>query len=210
MDEQIFFLINGAHNAYWDQYMWLVSDKMVWVPLYVALLYAVWRNYSWRGMLMMLAMVGIGMLFTDSLNANFIRPWIGRLRPCDPDNPISPLVHLVNNKRAVSFGCPSAHSANIWLLTYLILHWFRERWTAIAMVVVALLVCYSRLYLGQHYPVDILGGFILARLVVAVLDWAHNRYFDFEPNEELRHTWVPAVTAALTIVAFAVIATFKC
>ena len=49
MDEQLFFAINGAHNIFFDQLMWLLTGKVVWVPLYVSLLYAVWRNYSWRG-----------------------------------------------------------------------------------------------------------------------------------------------------------------
>lgn len=72
--------------------MTLLTGKVVWVPLYLSLLYVVWYNYSWRGVLGVLLMVGVGMLFTDMLNSQVIRPWIGRLRPSNPDNPIAPLV----------------------------------------------------------------------------------------------------------------------
>ena len=67
MDTQLFFLINGYHTPYLDQLMFLISQKAVWIPLYASLLYVVWRNYSWRGLLTVLLMVGIGMLITDCL-----------------------------------------------------------------------------------------------------------------------------------------------
>lgn len=206
MDTQIFFLVNGHHTAFLDQLMYLVSQKAVWVPLYVSLLYVVWRNYSWRGVLTVLLMVGAGMLITDWANAHLLRPWIGRLRPSNPDSPISGMVHIVNGRRGGGCGFPSAHSANIWLLTLLMIHWFRDRLLSNAMVLVALIVCYSRVYLGYHYPGDILGGFVLAWLVVWVLTWAHERFLSFRNKRGPEHTWVAALVAALTILAFAVIA----
>lgn len=204
MDEQIFFLINGHHNLFFDQFMWLVSQKQVWIPLYAALLYTVWRNYSWRGVLTILAMVGLGMLVTDSGNHYLLRPWIGRLRPSNPDNPISVLVHTVNGGIGRGCGFPSAHSANIWLLTYLMIHFVRDKWVVICMVAMALLVCYSRVYLGYHYPGDILGGFALARITVALLTWLHNRFLNFEPECNPKHPFVPAVVVVITVVCFVI------
>ena len=208
MDTQLFFLINGSHTPFLDQLMYLVSQKTVWVPLYVSLLYVVWRNYSWKGMLTVLLMVGAGMLVTDWANAHLLRPWIGRLRPSNPDNPISSMVHIVNGRRGSGCGFPSAHSANIWLLTLLMIHWFRDRLLSRVMVITALLVCYSRIYLGYHYPGDILGGFILAYLVVWVLTWAHEGLLRFQKVRTPVHTWVVAVVAALTVAVFAVQALF--
>lgn len=204
MDTQIFFFINGHHTLFLDQLMFLISQKAVWVPLYAALLYVVWRNYSWKGMLMVLLMVGAGMLVTDWANAHLLRPWIGRLRPSNPDNPISSMVHIVNGRRGAGCGFPSAHSANIWLLTLLMIHWFRDRLISNTMLIVALVVCYSRVYLGYHYPGDILGGFILAWLVVWLLTWIHEDLLHFTHVRSSRHSWVVAWTAALTFAAFAV------
>ena len=95
MDEQLFFLINAHHTEYFDAFMWMMSQKTVWIPLYASLLYVVWRNYSWRGALTVLLVFAIGMFFTDWANAHILRPWIGRLRPSNPDNPIASMVHIV-------------------------------------------------------------------------------------------------------------------
>ena len=208
MDEQIFFAINGAHNVFFDQLMWLLTGKTVWVPLYVALLYAVWRNYSWKGAIGVLLMVGIGMLFTDYLNSHFLRPWIGRLRPSNPDNPIAPLVHIVNGRHGNGCGFPSAHSANMWMLTFVIAHWLRSRLLSFSMATLTLTICYSRVYLGFHYPGDILGGLVLAFLVVFILQWIHTRYLHFTPTLPVRQDWVPVAVICATILYMITITIF--
>jgi len=207
-DEQIFFFINGHHTPFFDQLMYLLTLKLVWVPVYVALLYAVWRNYSWRGALGVLVMVGIGMLFTDCFNSQLLRPWIGRLRPSNPDNPIAPLVHIVNGRHGNGCGFPSAHSANMWMLTFVIWHWLREKWLTVAMSLLTVAICYSRVYLGFHYPGDILGGFVLALLVVLLLSWLHRRFLHFKPIVAPRHTWVPVAVIITTLLCFVIVAFF--
>lgn len=204
MDEQLFFLINAHHTEYLDAFMWMMSQKTVWIPLYASLLYVVWRNYSWRGALTVLLAIGIGMLFTDWGNAHILRPWIGRLRPSNPDNPIAPMVHIVYGRHGSGCGMPSAHSANMWLLTYVVYHWLRSRWTAVTMVVLTLMICYSRIYLGFHYPGDILGGFILATLVVLMLSRIFKKLWHIEPPLTIRLVWLPTLVTILTIVSFAI------
>lgn len=209
MDSKLFFFINGHHTLFVDQFMYLVSLKAVWIPLYVSLLWVVWRNYSWKGTLAVLLMVGAGMLITDWGNAHILRPWIGRLRPSDPGNPISSMVHIVNGRRGAGCGFPSAHAANIWLLTLLMMHWFRDSVLSRTMLFVSLLVCYSRVYLGYHYPFDILSGIVLAWLVVWLLTWLQSCYRRFKPKKTPCHTWIAAVTAMLTVGTFVVLAYLK-
>lgn len=205
MDTEIFFLINGHHTHFLDQFMYLVSLKTVWIPLYVSLLYIVWRNYSWKGMLTVLLMIGVGMLFTDWANAHLLRPWIGRLRPNNPDSPIYHLVHIVNGKRGSGCGFPSAHSANIWLLTFIMLRCFSNKYVSRTMIAVALLVCYSRVYLGYHYPGDILGGFVLAYIVYSLIMWVNEVHIGLGRRYEVHGAPVVAVAGAVTIAAFAVL-----
>lgn len=199
MDEQIFFAINGAHNAFLDQMMLLLTGKTVWVPLYISLLYVVWRNYSWRGALGVLLMVGIGMLFTDMLNSQVIRPWIGRLRPSNPDNPIAPLVHVVNGKHGNGCGFPSAHSANMWMLTFVIAHWIRSYALSFSMALLTFLICYSRVYLGYHYPGDILGGIVWAFVVVCMLRYIHIKYMRFVAVTTPKMILVPITVIGITL-----------
>lgn len=199
VDTQIFFIINGTHNAFFDSFFYLVSQRTVWIPLYVSILYVVWRNYSWRGVLSILLMIGFGMLFTDWANSHFLRPWIGRLRPSNPENPIAPLVHLVNGRHGNGYGFPSCHSANIWLITFVSIYWLRNRWVTLTLSTTAILWCYSRVYLAFHYPGDILGGFILALLVAGVLCKTHSRYMHHQPIMPVRQRTVPAMALAIIL-----------
>ena len=208
MDEQFFFLINSHHTLFLDQLMYLISQKLVWIPLYVSLLYVICRNYGWRGMVGVLLMVGLGMLVTDWANAHLLRPWIGRLRPSNPDNPIAPLVHIVNGRHGGGCGFPSAHSANIWLLTCVVSYWIRRRVMMLTMTAVAIVVCYSRVYLGFHYPGDILGGLVLALLTSYLLFRAHRWLVQKYPEKVpaiRRETFcfaAPAWVVFLTLLTF--------
>ena len=206
MDTQIFFFINGHHTLFLDHFMYLITMKTVWLPLYISLLYIVWRNYSWKGALVVLLMIGAGMLVTDWANAHWLRPWIGRLRPSNPDNPISHMVHIVNGKRGSGCGFPSAHSANIWLLTLIITRFFQNKFVSRTMTITALLVCYSRIYLGYHYPGDVLGGFVLAYLTYAVMMWINEVYINVGTRHEVHGAKIVAGTGGATIVIFAVLA----
>ena len=206
MDTQIFFLINGHHALFFDHFMYLITMKTVWIPLYVSLLYIVWRNYSWKGMLTILLMIGVGMLVTDWANAHWLRPWIGRLRPSNPDNPIAHMVHIVNGKRGSGCGFPSAHAANIWLLTLIMTRFFQNKFVSRTMIITALLVCYSRIYLGYHYPGDVLGGFILAYIVFAIMMWINELYIHLGARYEVHGARIVAAIGGCTIAAFAVMA----
>ena len=202
MDEQLLLLINGNHTAFLDSFMWLMTQKTVWIPLYCALLYAVWRNYGWHGALGLLVMVGIGMLVTDWANSQFLRPAIGRLRPNNPENSIFPLLYRVNDVRGGGSGFPSAHSANNWMLTFVMIHWLRDKWTVITMSLFTLLICYSRVYLGYHYPGDILGGFVLAAITVCLMVWIHTRYMHFERVTNPKYTWMPTFFVSIILLLF--------
>lgn len=208
MDEQLFFIVNSNHTAFVDALMYCISQKAVWIPFYLSIVYVVWRNYSWKGVLGVLLMVGIGMLFTDWGNAHLLRPWIGRLRPSNPDNPIAPMVHIVNGRVGHGYGFPSAHSANIWLLVFVTHYWFRNRLLTTTMTMVAMAVCYSRVYLGYHYPGDIAGGLLLALIVTLMLAAIHKRWSAFTPTEEKnqKHVITVSIVVFLTLLSFTFVA----
>ena len=162
MDTMVFLTVNSHHNAYFDSVMWLVSGKLIWVPMYVSLFFVLLKNYSYKVVFAILLAIGVVILFTDSFTAQVIRPWVCRLRPSNLDNPMSSMVHIVAGYRGGAYGFPSNHASNTWGLAFFITFLFRRYKLTFFFFLWALLVCYSRMYLGVHYFGDLLIGGLLA------------------------------------------------
>ena len=203
-DTNLLLLINGAHTPFLDQLMWVVSERLVWVPFYLVTLFVIWRNNGWRGVFELLVLVGMMMLMTDAFNSQVIRPWIHRLRPCHPDNPISGMVHLVREHRSMSCSCPSAHAANFCGLSLLIAYFIRSRRVLCYMLAFTLLVCYSRAYMGLHYPGDLLAGMLYATLVVGALLFVYRRWRRPCFEQRSRMEWIPGLALLVTLSVMAV------
>ena len=162
MDTMVFLTVNSHHNAYFDSVMWLVSGKLIWVPMYVSLFFVLLKNYSYKVVFAILLAIGVVILFTDSFTAQVMRPWVCRLRPSNLDNPMSSMVHIVDGYRGGAYGFPSNHASNTWGLAFFITFLFRRYKLTFFFFLWALLVCYSRMYLGVHYFGDLLIGGLLA------------------------------------------------
>ena len=162
MDTMVFLTVNSHHNAYFDSVMWLVSGKLIWVPMYVSLFFVLLKNYSYKVVFAILLAIGVVILFTDSFTAQVIRPWVCRPRPSNLDNPMSSMVHIVDGYRGGAYGFPSNHASNTWGLAFFITFLFRRYKLTFFFFLWALLVCYSRMYLGVHYFGDLLIGGLLA------------------------------------------------
>ena len=168
-DTNVFLWLNSQHNLFWDVVMKMASGKIIWGGLYLALVYALWRAYGWRVALVTLLSAALCVLLADQLTATLMRPYFARLRPANLENPISPLVHIVDGYRAGRYGFPSSHASNTFAIaTFLSLVLRRKRFT-LFIYFWALLNCYSRIYLGVHYTGDILVGLIIGTLIGAIV-----------------------------------------
>lgn len=164
IDHQILLLINSNFTPFFDDVMWIISKKFVWIPLYLLLTVLLFNKLGVRKAVLSLLLTGLLILTVDQLCASFIRPLFCRLRPSSPDNPVSELLHFVNDYRGGSYGFPSCHAANTFALVTFLSFLFRQRWIVLSLLVWSLLVSYSRIYLGVHYPLDILMGFLIGYL----------------------------------------------
>jgi undecaprenyl-diphosphatase len=164
LDRQLLLWLNGQNSPFFDKFMFFVSGRTEWIPLYVTIMaFIVWK-YRWKAIWIMLAAV-ILITLSDQA-ANLLKASVQRPRPCkDPE--IGHLVHRVNNYCGGMFGFVSGHAANSFGLATFVSFLFRRKWVTAGMVCWAVLVSYSRIYLGVHYPGDILGG----ALVGMFLGW---------------------------------------
>mgnify|MGYP002233437793 CR=1 FL=1 len=112
VDTNIFFSINRMHNMYFDYFMSAYSGKWVWIPMYAAIWYVMLRNFHWKVTLFCMIGLALTITFADQACATWIRPYVERMRPSNLNNPISEMVHIVNNHRGGRYGFPSCHAAN--------------------------------------------------------------------------------------------------
>lgn len=208
IDTQMLLAINRMHTPYWDSFMWLVTDKYMWIPLYISLIYVIFKNHSLKSFLWCAVAIGLMILITDNLNSQWLRPAIGRLRPSNLDNPVSAMVHVVNNYRGGPYGFPSSHSSNTWGIVFFIAYLFRKYWLNSFLAVWAIMVCYSRSYLGVHYPGDLLVGMLLG-LFGATLTYYLFAYITKEkPREELQYGYLPVIVVSITFLSIVITSFF--
>lgn len=168
-DTNIFLALNNLHATFWDYFMYTFSGRWIWVPAYAVVAAVLIRLFGWRNGIMIIAATAIAVALSDQTCATFIRPHVQRLRPANPDNPISSLVHIVDGYRGGKYGFPSCHAANTFAFATTISLVLCRRYITVALFAWALLNCYSRIYLGVHYPGDLLTGACIGAIYGALM-----------------------------------------
>ena len=199
MDTDLFLFINRMHNTFFDYFMSSYSGKWVWVPMYVAIWYVMLRNFSWKVAVLALVAVALTTVFADQVCATLIRPYVERMRPSNLQNPISEMVHIVNNHRGGRYGFPSCHAANTFGLAFFLFFLFRKRALALFIMAWAVLTCYSRIYLGVHYPGDLLAGSIVGLMGAYLMHLLFVRVCRHRRSEEVKHLYVPILVGGVTV-----------
>ena len=182
-DKHLFQFINSHNSPFWDKVRWVITSAQFGVVFFLimsALVLWFYRKQSWKILLFIAAVT----LLADTIGARVLKPNILRLRPShDPEYHGDYKVHLLQKKNGTyyyggRYSCPSNHAIN-YLTSSLLFFYFlrpkvRRRWLlAIFVFGVTLLTCFSRIYVGVHYPFDIFFGWLialfLAGLVIIIL-----------------------------------------
>ena len=180
IDQQWLLAINGCHAPWADTLMWIISGKLTWLPLYALLIALIFIRCKKRGWLMALivivAVAGSAGL-ADFISSGIIKHAVCRLRPTH-DPALAGLIHIVNGYTGGQYGFVSSHAANTMACALSFsLFWVytsdnkkRAHLTVtLPLMVWVALNCYSRMYLGVHYPGDIIGGLVVGVIVALVL-----------------------------------------
>ena len=162
LDRELLLALNGLHTNYLDQAMWLISSRLSWVLILIAFVLAL-RNKGWRQAAVTIAAVVLTILIADQVASGLIKHAVERLRPSH-EPALAGMVHLVKGYAGGRFGFVSSHAANsfgVAMVIGLTMRSHRALWALMAWAVVQ---CYSRMYMGVHYPGDIVGGMVVGLL----------------------------------------------
>ncbi|MBS0011795.1 MAG: phosphatase PAP2 family protein [Bacteroidales bacterium] len=163
LDQEFFLFLNSIHSPWWDDVMVIVSGRLTWVPLYVIILVLIAIKYK-RTVLLIIPIIILTITASDQLSVHAFKEVFLRLRPCNEPS-LEGLVHTVNDRCPGLYGFVSSHAANSFAAAFLSLGLLKKKWFTLFILAWASLVSYSRIYLGVHYPGDILGGALLGALV---------------------------------------------
>ena len=176
IDTEILLAINGWHALWADQVMWIVSEKATWIPLYLLLIgLLVWRyrkpamkSVKWLQKVpvcvVMIIAIAAAVGLSDFIASGILKDLVARPRPTRVPE-LEGVLHLVNGYKSGQYGFVSSHAANTMACGLLFSLIWRKKIATVGMMLWVAVNCYSRMYLGVHYPTDILGGLIVGSLV---------------------------------------------
>ncbi len=183
IDFQVLQWFNGSNNVILDQLALVLTSGFTWIPLYVVLFIVVMRNNE--TMMQIGLVVGAALLcilFADGFADGIIKPLAERWRPSN-DPLVKYSVQVVDNLRMKDYSFCSAHAANTMSIAVFFSLLVRSRMLTITMIVWSLVNCWTRLYLGVHYPLDIATGLLLGSVVgFLVYLFYHRMYRRISPE----------------------------
>lgn len=163
LDRQLLLWLNSFHLAWLDPLVLFITKTVVWIPLFLFLAYLIFKNFGKDGW-KVLAGAGLAILLADRITSGLMKPFFARLRPSH-EPALKSVLHLVEGYTGGLYGFASGHAANTVAVAVLMWLVFRNKYQKMVWIFLwAALMCYTRIYLGVHYPGDIVVGALVGAL----------------------------------------------
>ncbi len=179
LDKQLFLFLNSANSPFWDHVMYFLSMRVVWAPLYLGILIYFGYVYK-RKFLILILFIAVAITLSDQISV-IIKNATDRLRPCH-DPSLEGMVHIVKGECGGMYSFVSSHASNSFNVALLSLLLIRKTWYTVFILFWASAVSYSRIYLGVHFPGDVLAGAILG----VIIGWMIYTLFDLTDKNYLQ------------------------
>ena len=169
IDTELFLFLNGLHVYWLDPVMTFISGKITWAPFYIVLLFLVIKNYKKQSIIIIIGIILL-IVCSDQISSSIFKPIFERPRPCH-NEAIKDLVYLPNGHCGGAYGFISSHACNTFalatFLTLLLKKYYKK--IAYVMFIWATLVAYSRIYMGVHYPGDVIAGAAVGAIIGVII-----------------------------------------
>ncbi len=157
LDREIFLYLNGKHVDWLDSPMFIFTHTLSWMPLFLVLLYFIAKEYRQQTWIFVIG-IALAIALADQITSSVMKPYFIRWRPSH-DPSLTGMVHLVKNYVGGKYGFASSHAANTFAVATFIYSLLKKRRRWISLIFIwAIFVCYTRIYLGVHYPGDLIAG----------------------------------------------------
>jgi len=179
LERNLFFFLNGSHSAFWDNFFYICTYPWTWVIFYLSFLWVVIYKKNWKEFVFVLATVALVVLFCDQISSGFFKPLFHRFRPTHhPDFMYQ--VKTVFNYRGGNYGFISGHATDTFGIATFLALIFRNKFFTWTIFLFAVLISYSRIYIGVHFVSDVIVGAVVGMLIAGIFYLAYNN---------IRHHW---------------------
>lgn len=175
LDKELFVFLNGLGSVTYDDFWSIITKQIYWVPLFIGIFYLIQKKVGWKNFGIIIVFLALLITFTDQIT-NLFKNGFQRLRPCN--NPeIKDVIRIVIHRDSFSFF--SGHAANSMASTIFIFLIIRKYYKhTYLLFLFPFIFAYSRIYLGLHFPLDILSGYVFGIIVGIIFYKFYNLFMN--------------------------------